>query len=179
MSLPAFIAPPRRIPLPLRLGLWIAKRASGEDTLVARLLTWCPKAAVGAGAMEALVAHDVGRVDERMLKLVRMTVSSVVDCPFCVGFNGRDWHKHLTDDELEVVQGRRDAVDVATLDAAERLALEYARVLSATPIAVPRELGVRLNEHFTEREIVVLATTVAQVGYWARVAQGLGCPALG
>jgi hypothetical protein len=40
MTLPAFIAPPRRIPVPLRLGLWIAKRASGEDTLVARLLTW-------------------------------------------------------------------------------------------------------------------------------------------
>jgi alkylhydroperoxidase family enzyme len=146
--------------------------------LVARLLTWYPKAAVGAGVMEALVAHDVGRVDERMLKLVRMTVSSVVDCPFCVGFNGRDWQKHLTGEELEVVQGRREASDVASFDDAERLAIEYARVLSATPIAVPREMGERLTEHFTEREIVVLATAVAQVGYWARVAQGLGCPAL-
>lgn len=179
MTLPAFIAPPRRIPFPLRFGLWIAKRASGEDTLVARLLTWYPKAAIGAGVMEALVAHDVGRVDERMLKLVRMTVSSVTDCPFCVGFNGREWQKHLTDDELAVVQGRRDAADVATLDAAERLAIEYARVLSATPVAVPRDMADRLNAHFTEREIVVLATTVAQVGYWARVAQGLGCPGLG
>ena len=179
MTLPAFIAPPRRIALPLRLALWIAKRASGEDTLVARLLTWYPKAAVGAGVMEALVADDVGRVDRRMLKLVRMTVSSVVDCPFCVGFNGRDWQKHFSDDELAVVQGRRDAGEVATLDEAERLAISYARALSATPIAVPREMGERLTEHFTEREIVVLATTVAQVGYWARVAQGLGCPAHG
>jgi alkylhydroperoxidase family enzyme len=114
-----------------------------------------------------------------MLKLVRMTVSSVVDCPFCVGFNGRDWEKHLSVDELAVVQGRRDAAEVATLDDAERLAIEYARVLSATPIAVPREMGERLTQHFTEREVVVLATTVAQVGYWARVAQGLGCPGLG
>lgn len=179
MSLPAFIAPPHRVPLLLRFGLWIAKRASGEDTLVARLLTWYPRAAIGAGAMETLVAHDVGRVDERMLKLVRMTVSSVVDCPFCVGFNGREWQKHISDEELDVVQGRRDAGEVATLDDAERLAIEYARALSATPIAVPREMGDRLTEHFTEREIVVLATTVAQVGYWARVAQGLGCPGLG
>jgi alkylhydroperoxidase family enzyme len=179
MTLPAFIAPPRRIPLPLRFGLWIAKRASGEDTLVARLLTWHPRAAVGAGVMEALVAHDAGRVDARMLKLVRMTVSSAVDCPFCVGFNGRDWGKHLSDEELAVVQGRRDAAGVASFDDAELLAIEYARALSATPIVVPREMGDRLNEHFTEREIVVLATTIAQVGYWARVAQGLGCPALG
>jgi alkylhydroperoxidase family enzyme len=179
MTLPAFIAPPRRIAPPLRLGLWIAKRVSGEDTLVARLLTWYPKAAIGAGAMESLVAHDEGRVDERMLKLVRMTVSSVVDCPFCIGFNGREWQKQLTEEELAVVQGRQDASDVVTLDDAERLAIEYARALSATPIAVPRELGERLTEAFTEREIVVLATTVAQVGYWARVAQGLGCPGVG
>ena len=179
MTLPAFIAPPRRIPLALRFGLWIAKRASGEDTLVARLLTWYPKAAVGAGVMEALVADEVGRVDRRMLKLVRMTVSSTVDCPFCIGFNGRDWERHLTDDELAVVQGRRDADEVETLDDAERLAVEYARLLSATPIAIPRDMGDRLAAHFTEREIVVLATTVAQVGYWARVAQGLGCPAAG
>jgi alkylhydroperoxidase family enzyme len=179
MTLSAFIAPPRRIALPLRLGLWIAKRVSGEDTLVARLLTWYPKAAIGAGAMESLVAHDEGRVDERMLKLVRMTVSSVVDCPFCIGFNGREWQKQLTEEELAVVQGRQDASDVVTLDDAERLAIEYARALSATPIAVPRELGERLTEAFTEREIVVLATTVAQVGYWARVAQGLGCPGVG
>jgi alkylhydroperoxidase family enzyme len=179
MTLPAFIAPPRRIPVLLRFGLWIAKRASGEDTLVARLLTWYPKAAVGAGVMEALVADEVGRVDRRMLKLVRMKVSSVVDCPFCVGFNGRDWQDLLTHDELDVIQGRRDAADVESLDDAERLAIEYAHLLSATPIAVPREMGERLAAHFTEREIVVLATTVAQVGYWARVAQGLGCPALG
>jgi alkylhydroperoxidase family enzyme len=151
MTLPAFIAPPRHIPLPLR----------------------------GAGVMEALVADHAGRVDERMLKLVRMTVSSAVDCPFCVGFNGRDWEGHLSADELAVVQGRADAADVATLDKAERLAIEYALLLSATPIAVPREMRERLTEHFTEPEIVVLATTVAQVGYWARVAQGLGCPALG
>ena len=179
MTLSAFIAPPRRIPLVLRFGLWIAQRASGEDTLVARLLTWYPKAAVGAGVMEALVADEVGRVDRRMLKLVRMTVSSTVDCPFCIGFNGRDWERHLTDDELAVVQGRRDADEVETLDDAERLAVEYARLLSATPIAIPRDMGERLAAHFTEREIVVLATTVAQVGYWARVAQGLGCPAAG
>ena len=179
MSTLAFIAPPPRIPLLLRLGLWIARRASGEDTLVARLLTWYPRAAVGAGAMESLVAHDVGRVDERMLKLVRMTVSSTVDCPFCVGFNGRGWERLMSDDELAVVQGRRDARQVPTLDEAERLAVEYAVLLSRTPIAVPREMGERLREHFTEREIVVLATTIAQVGYWARVAQGLGCPAPG
>ncbi|HSO40065.1 MAG TPA: hypothetical protein VLT33_46375, partial [Labilithrix sp.] len=32
---------------------------------------------------------------------------------------------------------------------------------------------------FRPREIVVLATTIAQVNYWARFNQGLGVPAAG
>lgn len=179
MTAPAFLAPPRRIPLPLRAGLWLTRRITGEDPLVARLLTWYPKAAVGAGVMESLVAADVGRMDHRMLKIVRMTVSAAVDCPFCIGFNGRDWEKHLTPEEVESVQGRRDPGEVASFDDAERFAIAYSRLLVATPLAIPRETGERLREHFTEREIVVLVTTVAQVDYWARVVQGLGCPPLG
>jgi alkylhydroperoxidase family enzyme len=176
---PAFIAPPSRIPLLLRFGLWISRRATGEDVLVARLLTWYPRAAIGSGVLESLVAKSVGRVDERMLKIVRMSASAAVECDFCIGFNARDWDKHLTEDELAVVQGRRDAADVVSLDAAERLAIEYSRMLVQTPIAVPREFGMRLREQFTEREMVVLATTIAQVDYWARVVNGLGCPPLG
>ena len=179
MSAPAFVAAPARIPLLLRFGLWVSRRVTGEDALVARLLTWYPRAAIGTGVMESLVAGEVGRMDRRMLKIVRMTVSSAVDCPFCIGFNGREWDRYLTEDELAVVQGRRDAVDVATFDEAERFAIAYARLLVTTPLAIPREEGERLREHFTEREIVVLVTTVAQVDYWARVVQGLGCPPLG
>jgi alkylhydroperoxidase family enzyme len=176
VTAPAFLAPPRRIPTLLRFGLWVSRRVTGEDVLVARLLTWYPKAAIGAGVMESLVADEVGRMDRRMLKIVRMTVSSAVECPFCIGFNGRDWEQYLTEDELAVVQGRRDASEVATLDEAERFAISYARLLVATPLDIPRETGERLRDHFTEREIVVLVTTVAQVDYWARVVQGLGCP---
>ncbi len=179
MTAAAFLAPPRRIPLLLRFGLWVSHRITGEDALVARLLTWYPKAAIGAGVMESLVADEVGRMDRRMLKIVRMTVSSAVDCPFCIGFNGREWDRYLTEDELAVVQGRRDPDGVATLDEAERFAIRYARLLVATPLAIPREEGERLREHFTEREIVVLVTTVAQVDYWARIVQGLGCPPSG
>lgn len=179
MTAPAFLAPPRRIPLLLRFGLWVSRRVTGEDVLVARLLTWYPKAAVGAGVMESLVADEVGRMNRRMLKIVRMTVSSAVECPFCIGFNGRDWEQHLTEAELAVVQGRRAASEVATLDEAERFAISYARLLVATPLDIPRETGERLRDHFTEREIVVLVTTVAQVDYWARIVQGLGCPPQG
>lgn len=179
MSTVAFISPPRRIPLVLRVGLWISRRVTGDDVLAARLLTWFPKAAFGTAALESLVARSVDRADERLLKMVRMTVSSAVGCPFCVGFNGRDWQRHLSEDELAVVQGRRDADSVASLTPAERLAIEYVRAISTTPVVVPRELGERMAAEFSEREMVVIATTAAQVNYWARVIEALGCPPLG
>lgn len=175
MSL-AFIAPPRRIPFPFRFALWIVRRRTRTDLLPPRLLTWYPRAAIGAGVMEALIAHDDGRITERVLKMVRMTVSFRLSCPFCVGMNSEGWEKLLSDDELGVVQGRTDAESVPSLSDVERLAIEYARLGSDTPLAFTPEFGARLRATFSEREIVVLATTTAQVNYWARLIQSLGCP---
>jgi alkylhydroperoxidase family enzyme len=36
-----------------------------------------------------------------------------------------------------------------------------------------------LREAYSERELVILATTAAQVNYWARVIQALGIPPAG
>jgi hypothetical protein len=71
----AYINPPKRIPLFLRLGIWIAERKTGKSMLAARILAWYPKAAVGAGVMESLVAHGEGAATARLLKLLRMQVS--------------------------------------------------------------------------------------------------------
>jgi hypothetical protein len=77
----AFIPPPRHIPFYLRLGLWLARHIAGRDLLPPRLLAWYPKAALSSGILEALIAHDEGRINPRMLKLVRMAVSFTVNCP--------------------------------------------------------------------------------------------------
>jgi alkylhydroperoxidase family enzyme len=175
MSL-AFIAPPRRIPFYLRFGLWIVRRRTGRELLPPRLLAWYPRAAIGAGVMEGLVAHHDGRVTERMLKMVRMAVSFSVNCPFCMGLNSEGWEAHISEAELGVLQGRTDPAVIPTLTAMEALAIEYARASSQTPLAFTPEFGARLTATFTPREIVVLATTSAQVNYWARLIQALGCP---
>ena len=83
----AFIAPPKRIPFYLRIGIWVTKRVTGKDLLPARLLAWYPKAALGSGVLESLVAHQDGNLDERMLKLVRMQASFAAACPFCIDMN--------------------------------------------------------------------------------------------
>lgn len=172
----AFIAPPTRIPLVLRFGLWVVRRRTGRDLLPPRLLAWYPKAAISSGVVEALVAHADGAVTERVLKLVRMTVSFTASCPFCVGFNSDGWEQLISPDEFAATQGRVRVDDVPTLAPHERLAIEYARLASQTPIAIPRDFGQRLAAAYTPRELVVLASTIAQVNYWARLIQGLGCP---
>jgi hypothetical protein len=68
----AFIDPPEKIPFYLKLGIWISKVVTGRDLLPGRLLSWGPKAAVGSGTPESLVAHKDRNLDKRILKLVRL-----------------------------------------------------------------------------------------------------------
>ncbi len=171
----AFIAPPARIPWYLRAGLAVARRRSGKDLLPAQLLTWYPRAALGSAALESLIAHNDGRITERMLKLVRMAVSFAVECPFCIGLNSDGWERLMSLAELQTIQGITTLED-STLTAPERLAVEYARLASATPLSFAAEFVARLTTEFSEREVVVLATTAAQVNYWARLIQSLGAP---
>jgi alkylhydroperoxidase family enzyme len=175
-----FIAPPRRIPLYLRFGIWVAEKIAKRELLPPKLLAWYPKVAFSSGVLEALIAHRDGKLDERMLKLVRLQASFAVACPFCIDMNSvEDAHAGVTPQEMAALQGQTDLETVATFSERERLALEYTRLISGTPLAFPSALIQALKANFTEREIVILATTAAQVNYWARLIQALGVHPLG
>lgn len=176
----AFIEPPKRIPLLLKLGIWIASRSTGKDMLPARILAWYPKAAIGSGVLESMVAHRDGKLDERILKMVRIQASYAAVCSFCIDMNSFQYEeKHITKDELMVLQGRKGFDEVQTFSERERLAIEYAILVSQTPLKFPQDFIERLKVHFNEREIVILASTAAQVNYWARLIQALGIPPAG
>lgn len=61
----------------------------------------------------------------------------------------------------------------------ERLVVEFADVLSRTPVSVDDDLRSRLEEEFTEKQIVELAHTVAWEHARARFNRGLGIEADG
>jgi len=203
----AFIAPPARIPLWLRLGIWVSEKITGKRMLPARLLAWYPKAALGSGVLEALVAHGGGRLDEgldaRLLKLVRMQASYAVNCPFCIDMNGHQAaSKGITPAELSYLRQLATSFQApvapatafvlaplasvtaapeppASMSERERLALEYTCLVSASPLSFPPAFISQLRQHFSERELVILASTAAQVNYWARLIQALGIPPAG
>ena len=176
----AFIEPPQKINFLLRLGIRISERITGRRMLPARMLAWYPRAALGSGALEALVAHHEGRLNERLLKLVRMAASFATDCPFCIDMNSYE-HAKLGIDAGEVLalRGQLPVADVSSFSVQEVLAIEYARLISQTPLKFQPVFIAQLKTNFNEREIVILATTAAQVNYWARLNQALGIPPAG
>ena len=176
----AFIKPPQKIPFYLRIGIWISKKMTGKDMLPAKLLAWYPKAAIGSGVLESLVAHKDHTLDERILKIVRMQASFAAACPFCIDMNSYKYEEnHISEDEWLVLQGNKSIEEVSTFSEREQLAIQYAKLISQTPLKFPITFIEHLKQQFTEREIVILASTAAQVNYWARLIQALGIPPAG
>lgn len=173
------VDPPRRSPWYLRPFLWLTRRVTGKDPLPARLLTWFPKGALGSGVFEVTAAGAPGDLDGRTLAVARIVASAVAGCPFCLDMNAATYQRAgLSVEEL------RGAASLAperwaALGVRESTAARYARALSLTPVELDEGLAQELRTVFTPKELVVLATTIAQVNYWSRFNQGLGVPAAG
>jgi len=143
-----------------------------------RILAWYPKAAIGSGVMESLVAHEDGRMDRRLLKLIRMAASHAVSCPFCIDMNSFEYRQNgISDEEARALRGDIDGV--SSFSEREKLAIIYTRLISSTPLKFHPDIVEKVRSAFTEREFVVLVSTAAQVNFWARLIQGLGIPPAG
>jgi alkylhydroperoxidase family enzyme len=176
----SYIQPPRRIALIFRIMLFLVERRLGKQLLANRILAWYPKSLIGSGIMEGLIAHDEPEVPRRLLVLIRVYTSFLVSCPFCIDLNSKDFEKKgLREEEILALQGRISMDQVATLGEKEKTALRYVQCICTTPLSFPAQVIERLKEHFTERGIVIIASTCAQVNFWARLIQSLGVPPAG
>lgn len=71
----------------------------------------------------------------------------------------------LSREKIEAALGITDA---GVLSERERIAVEYADRVSATPVDVPDEFFARLQRLFSEREIVELTAHIAHENYNAK-----------
>jgi alkylhydroperoxidase family enzyme len=176
----AFIEPPKSIPFYLRIGIWISRKITGRDLLPGKLLAWYPKTAVSSAIMEMLVAHKYKTLNKRILKLIRLRTSFIVSCPFCIDMNSYDYDQFgITPEEFSALQGKIAIEAVNTFSLREIIAMEYAVLISRSPLSFPQDFVDKLKANFNEREIVIMAGTAAQVNYWARLLQALGVPPAG
>jgi AhpD family alkylhydroperoxidase len=170
----AFIKEPK-IPKSLNRLLHLIEKKIGARMAPARLLLWSPKAFVSSMILEGLIAHHVGQVTPRMLKLIRMQVSLRINCAFCIDMNSQDFRKHkITETEIHAMQGRLKISQVDSFSYQEKLALYYALSVVRTPISINPRLVNRMTSAFTEKEYSTIVTTIGQVDYWTRLIQGYG-----
>jgi alkylhydroperoxidase family enzyme len=180
MGNPAFIKPPAKIPLFIKLGIFVSKKITKKDLLAPKLLAWYPKAALSSGVLEAMVAHGDNDLNRRILKLIRIQASISIACPFCLDMNSFEYEKNgISNEEMSSLVNQVDLDLIDTFSLKEKLALGYAIRISKTPVDVPIDFFEKLKSEFSEREIVILASTAAQVNYWARLLKSLGVPPAG
>ncbi|PKL24001.1 MAG: hypothetical protein CVV47_12115 [Spirochaetae bacterium HGW-Spirochaetae-3] len=179
----AYLPEAPRLAWPLRLLLGSVERRLGRRLVANRILGWYPKALVGSGLLEALVAHDEPETPRRLLAMVRIFVSFRVSCAFCIDMNAKDFRgAGLSDADVEAL--RAMAADPGrpwddTFSAGERAALRYASSITSTPVSFDSSNVALVRGTFGERGMTILASTAAQVNFWARLIQSFGVPPAG
>jgi AhpD family alkylhydroperoxidase len=128
------------------------------------------------GAMSGfeMALERAKRMPLRYKVLGELRASMVVGCEFCVDIGSMIAREAgLTDDEMkDLVDWRASEL----LDDTDKLVIEYADAISATPTNVPDELYERMRARFDEEQLIELTAAIAWENWRARFnwAFGLG-----
>ncbi|HET8559061.1 MAG TPA: hypothetical protein VFL69_00935 [Marmoricola sp.] len=175
-----FIAEPRRVNPLLRPFNALVDRAAGHRFVPARLMSWDSRTAFSWVGGSLYWLFPVGRVrkglGERLLDMVAITTAYAVGSPYCVWDTAESGPTGLSEGELEAIRTGADPAELPSLSPRERLAIRYARLISATPLEFPEDFIAELRSGFDEQEIVVLAALSAEVNRNARLFEALGAP---
>jgi len=79
----------------------------------------------------------------------------------------------------EKLMALADFESSAALSALEKLVVRYAVAMTATPVEVSDDLFAKLQQHFTERQLVELTSALAWENYRARFDHAFGIEAEG
>ncbi len=174
----AFLPEPTRLAWPLRLLLHSAERSLGKPLVANRVLGWYPKALIGSGLLEAFIAHDEPETPKRLLAMVRIFVSFRVSCAFCIDMNAQHFRDAgLSELELKALRNLAagtNSSSIGVFTQKESAALAYIASMTSTPVRFDADNIALVRELFGERGMVILASTAAQVNFWARLIQSLG-----
>lgn len=154
----------------------IAARARRNRLDLVSRLVRRPGIAGGVGVYEAGLFLS-SRLETRTKQLASAKAASMIGCQFCLDIGS------ALSAELGI--GERDLLDLARYQeselftAREKLAIEFAEAVTATPHALTDSLSEQLYAVFTKVEIVELAAEVAWENHRARLNQALGVRPMG
>jgi len=108
-------------------------------------------------------------LEESLLNLVRMRASQINGCAYCIDMHSKDARAlEETEQRLYELDAWRETPFYTDR---ERAALEWTEALTLVMQAhVPDEIFQRVNQHFSEEELVALSMAVVAINGWNRLA---------
>ena len=119
-----------------------------------------PKMMSGMGKFQQAVRKADG-VDERIKNLVELKGAQMIGCEFCLDLGSQICRNSGFSDEELLALPRYRQSDLFTDE--EKTALDYAVGVMRTPVDVSDELFARMNQHFSDEQIVELTALLTVV----------------
>lgn len=161
---------PPRTPF-YRLAGWYSRRKYGVMLDPGKALGHQP-AALRAYTRLELSAMRWRRADRQLKDLAVMTAAVQIGCSWCLDFGQWELRSHgISAEKVRAVPGWRDSALFTEL---ERLVMEYAEAMTATPPRVTDELTARLSAHLDEAQLVELTAMVALENLRSRMNTAFG-----
>jgi len=154
------------VKLVYRFGPRAIKKLTGRDPQtgsgIEPIEIWAhqPKMMMGMGKFNQAIRKGK-TVDERIRNLVELKGAQMIGCEFCVDLGSQICRNSgFSDDEL-LALARYQSSDQFT--DREKAALDYTVAVMRTPVEVTDELIARLQEHFSDKQIVEITALLTLV----------------
>jgi AhpD family alkylhydroperoxidase len=155
----------------VRLVYWITRRKVRQTTGSERpvepveIFAHAPRLLFGYGMLEQSFAAKP-RVDEHLRSLAVLKSAVMQGCEFCQDIGSQEARRAgISDEQLLELHRYRDS---ERFDADERLVLDLAVGMTATPVAVSDELFGDLRARFDDRQLVELVGLIALENFRSR-----------
>jgi len=127
--------------------------------------------------------HSANTVPKWFLEVLGVWVSALNDCSYCVEHHFAGMKRLVADDpKADAIRAAIEARDIATapLDAAQKEAMRYARILTEAPASLVEADVQRLRyAGFDDGQILEINQVCAYFSYANRTVLGLGCSTTG
>jgi AhpD family alkylhydroperoxidase len=137
-------------------------RAPAHGSGIEPVEVWAhrPKMLSGMGKFQQAVRKGTA-VDERLKNLVELKGAQMIGCEYCVDLGSQICRNAgLSDDELLALPGYRQS---ELFTEREKTALDYAVGVMRTPVEVSDELFGRMQEHFSDEQMVEITALLTVV----------------
>jgi AhpD family alkylhydroperoxidase len=165
-------ANPRGLDPVRRLSYWFARRTYGRTMEPTKIVAHHQPLLLGFGAIALASDRFARTVDQRHKDLATLRAAQLVGCEWCLDFGSR-----LAQDAGVPEQDLRELAtwrQSERFDDLDRVVLEYAEVMTRTPVEVSEELFSRLRGHFDERQLVELTMSIALENLYTRFNWAMG-----